>query len=426
MTAFTRRSLGTLALTATAATAALTACGGGSGSGSSDGSTELSLWMPTQEDAQGEAISALIDAFEKANPGITVTLEQRSVDDHKTAMRQAAGTDLVPDIYWYWEGSGLGGELIDVGMSKDLSDVYAEKGWEERFTPASLAGITQYGGFHGVPWTLQGEGLYYSKELFEQAGVTEEPTTYEELVGAAEKLLAAGITPIEFGGTVNWHVMRLLDSLLETTCGAELADSLNTGDGDWSAEPAVTEAFTELKTWGDTYFNEGYMGISNDDSSQLFFSGQAAMALEGTWFNASVVANGMDPATLGVFPFPTGTDRLYGFGEAFYVSETTEKIDAAVAFLDFLTSAEGQEIAGTAWGAISVNKDVPVDESNPLNTRWAEIFEASDAGMYTNNDQNFSTAATTEFWRIQNSVLTGEIAPGDAGAEFQAFRAQNG
>jgi raffinose/stachyose/melibiose transport system substrate-binding protein len=135
MTTLTRRSLGTLALTATAATAALSACGG-SGSGSSDGSTVLSLWMPTQEDTQGEAITALIDAFEEANPGITVKLEQRSVDDHKTAMRQAAGTDLVPDIYWYWEGSGLGGELIDVGMSKDLSEVYAEKGWEERFTPA--------------------------------------------------------------------------------------------------------------------------------------------------------------------------------------------------------------------------------------------------------------------------------------------------
>jgi raffinose/stachyose/melibiose transport system substrate-binding protein len=423
MTTIRRRDFGALALSAAAASAALSSCGN---SGAGADSTELRLWMPTQEDDQGTAISALIDAFEATNPGITIALEERSVDEHKTAMRQAAGTDLVPDIYWYWEGSGLGGELVEAGMSKDLSEQYAELGWEERFTAASLSGITQYGGFHGVPWTLQGEGLYYNRQLFEQAGIAEEPQTYEELLAAAEKLVDAGITPIEFGGTVNWHVMRLLDCLLETTCGAELADELNSGDGDWSTEQTVTEAFTELKTWGDSYFNEGYMGISNDDSSQLFFSGQAAMALEGTWFNAQVVANGMDPENIGVFPFPTGTGRLYGFGEGFYVSEQTSNLENAVAFLDFITSSEGQEIAGTAWGAISVNKEVAVDESNPLNPRWAEIFETATEGMYTNNDQNFSTAETTEFWRVQNSVLTGDIAPADAGAEFQAYREQNG
>lgn len=423
MTMIRRRELGALALTAAAATTTLSACG--SSGGSSD-SNELRLWMPTQEDDQGTAIKALIDAFEEANPGVTVKLEERSVDEHKTAMRQSAGTDLVPDIYWYWEGSGLGGELVNVGMSKDLTAQYAEFGWEERFTTASLAGITQYGGFHGVPWTLQGEGLYYNRELFEQAGISGEPQTYEELLDAAQKLVDAGITPIEFGGTVNWHVMRLLDSLIETTCGAELADALNTGDGDWSAEAAVAEAFTELKTWGESYFNEGYMGISNDDSSQLFYSGKAAMALEGTWFNSQVVSNGMDPANIGVFPFPTGTGRLYGFGEGFYISEQTQNLEDASAFLDFITSVEGQEIAGTAWGAISVNKEVSVDESNPLNPRWAEIFEASAEGMYTNNDQNLSTAETTEYWRIQNSVLTGDIDPADAGAEFQRFREQNG
>ena len=32
------------------------------------------------------------------------------------------------------------------------------------------------------------------------------------------------------------------------------------------------------------------------------------------------------------------------------------------------------------------------------------------------------TAETTEFWRIQNSVLTGDIDPADAGPEFQKFR----
>ncbi|CAH0140317.1 ABC transporter substrate-binding protein [Microbacterium sp. Bi128] len=409
--------LGTVALAATALVV-LAGCSGGAG-GSSE--NELVIWMPTQEDSQGEAITALIDEFETQNPDVTVTLEQRSVDEHKNAMRQAAGTNAGPDIYWYWEGSGLGGELVNVGMSLDLTDYYEQYGWKDRFTPASMAGITQYDGFHGVPWSQQGEGIYYNKTLFEQAGITEAPTTYEGLVDAAEKLKAAGITPIEFGGTVNWDVMRLLDSLIETECGADVADKLNTADGDWAAEKCVTAAFTELKTWGDNYFNDGYLGINNDDAAQLFFSGQAAMSLEGTWYNSQVVDNGLAPENIGILMFPTGTDRLYGFGEAFYVNAASKKADLAATFLDFGTSEEGQAIVDDAWAALSVNKDVPVNDTNPLNAIWADLFNQAQ-GVYTNNDQNFTTAETTEYWRIQNSVLTGDIAPADAGAEFQKFR----
>lgn len=413
----TTRMWGAVALTA----AAVTVLAGCSGGGAASDSDELVIWMPTQEDTQGTAINALIDEFEKQNDGVTIKLEQRSVDEHKTALRQVAGTDAGPDIYWYWEGSGLGGELVDAGMSLDLTDYYDEYGWEDRFTAASMSGITQYGGFNGVPWSQQGEGLYYNKKLFAQAGITTAPTTYDELVDAAQKLKDADITPIEFGGTVNWDVMRLLDSLIETECGADIADELNMGDGDWGSEECVTTAFTELKTWGDDYLNEGFMGINNDDAAQLFFSGQAAMSLEGTWYNAQVVDNGMNPDDIGIITFPTDTGRLYGFGEAFYINAASGKADLAAKFLDFGTSTEGQEIVGSAWAALSVNKDVAVDDSNPLNAVWADLFNQADGG-YTNNDQNFSTAETTEYWRIQNSVLTGDIDPADAGTEFQKFR----
>jgi raffinose/stachyose/melibiose transport system substrate-binding protein len=399
----------------------LAGCSGGGGG--ADENT-LVLWSVTQETTQRAAMDTIIAEFEEANPGTKIELEERSVDEMKTAMRQTAGTDAGPDIYRYWQGAGLGGELVAADVSLDLTEYYEEYGWEDRFTPTAMSSITQYGGYHGVPFIQATEALYYNKTLFEEAGITDLPTTYDDLVAAADKLVAAGITPIEFGGTVNWHVMRLLDSIVETKCGADIADTLNTGDGDWGAEPCVTEAFTELKKWGDDYINKGFMGISNDDSSQLFFSGQAAMALEGTWLNSQVVDNGMDPAEVGIFPFPTGTGRLYGFGEGLYVSKSTDKADLAAKFLDFFTSDESQSGAEGAWSPISANKNVTPSDTDTLAHYWVDML-ADSTGLYVNNDQNFSTATTGEYWRIQNLVLTGDLDPADAGAEFQKFRDAN-
>lgn len=413
-----------LAVTSAATLAlGLVACSGGD-EGNSGDSQSITVWQLTLDGAQGEAWDALVAGFEDANPGVSVTTEQRAVDPHKDALRQAAGTDAVPDIYRYWGGPGLGGELIDVGMSMDITDYYDEYGWADELTDVAVARAQLYGGHNGVAFQESSEAMYYNKALFEQAGITELPTTYDGLVEVAEKLKAAGITPIEMGGTVNWHVMRLLDSIIENKCGAELADELTQGEGDWGAEECVTESFVELEKWGENYFNEGYMAISQDDSSQLFFTGEAAMALEGDWFGPQAVDGGMTEDQFGIFPFPTETGRLYGFGELLYVTQDAKNPDLAAKFLDYMVSEEGQAKLGTAFSVISPNKNVSPPADAILADEWSEIVSNA-TGSYLNNDQNFGTAETGEYWRVQNSVLTGSIAPEDAGATFQQWRDAN-
>ncbi|WP_182113120.1 MULTISPECIES: ABC transporter substrate-binding protein [unclassified Actinotalea] len=413
----TGAAIGSLALV-------LVGCSGGDSSEESGGDTEVTVWTLTQEPTQKAAWDALVEGFEEANPGITVVTEERATDPHKDALRQVAGTDAGPDLYRYWGGSGLGGELVDVGMSQDLTEYYEEYGWDEVLTPAALQNATQYGGYHGVPFIQATEAVYYNTALFEQAGITTLPTTYDELVEVAQTLKAAGITPMEFGGTVNWHVMRLLDSLIETMCGADTADELTTGDGDWGAEPCVAEAFTELKTWGDEYLNEGFMAISNDDAAQLFYTGKAAMTIEGDWFGPMAIDGGLAAEDMSLFAFPTGTGRAYGFGELLYLTPNAKNPDAAAKFLDYMVSEEGQGKLGTAFSALSVNASVAPPADAPLGEEWTGVISEA-TGLFVNNDQNFSTAETTEFWRVQNSVLTGDIDPAEAGEVFQQWRDAN-
>ena len=405
-----------------AATMLLAGCGSGNGdaSGGKD-SSELVIWQLTME-TEKPAWDALIKGFNEKYPDVKVVTEERAVDAHKDALRQAAGTDSGPDIYRYWAGPGLGGELVSVGSSADITSLYEQYGWEDHLTPPSMANVTQYGGYHGVPLKQSNEAIFYNKALFEQAGITEVPTTYDELVAAAEKLKDAGITPMTLGGTVNWHVMRLLDNLIEESCGPDVADDLTVADGDWSTEACVTDAFTELKRWGDDFLNEGYMGISRDDAVELFYSGDAAMTIEGDWFGPQIVNGGLAAENIGIFPFP-GTERAYGFGELMYVTPAGAEKEAAGQFLDYMVSDEGQKILGDAFSVIPVSTTAKVDNTL-LVDEWTNLI-ANSKGLHINNDQNFSTAETTEFWRVQNTVLTGGIDPKDAGTEFQNWRKNN-
>jgi raffinose/stachyose/melibiose transport system substrate-binding protein len=264
--------------------------------------------------------------------------------------------------------------------------------------------------------------VYYRKDAFEQAGITEEPKTYDELIAANQKLVEAGITPFSFGGSTNWHIMRLLDSLLETKCGAEKHDALKAMTVSWTDEPCATEAFVELKRWDtDGFLGKDYMGISPQDSNLLVYTGAAAMMLEGDWMVNAISDEGEDLANYGMFPFPTGTNRLYFFAEMLYVGAKSPNQEAAIKFLDYISSPEVQQANLGNFGAISIVKDIDYGaDRRPLDAEWSEIF-AQLTEVYEPGDQAFPLAVNTESWRIQNGVLTGDIDPNEAAGMLQTF-----
>jgi raffinose/stachyose/melibiose transport system substrate-binding protein len=398
----------------------------------------MALWATSQASAEevrfwtlsfdNEAVSAAFDdiiaEFEKANPDISVVIEQRSTDEHKAALRVAGSSDQAPDIYFMWGGLGLGGEFVKSGLAADMTKYYEQYDWNDRFIPPVLALATQYpGGTYGVPYTFRGETLYYNKALFEKAGITAPPTTWAELDATADKLVASGVAPIAFGGTVNWHVMRIMDAILEATCGAEKHDALMAMELDWSTEPCAAQAFEEFHKWTSNYFLKPFMGIDNNQAFNLFLQGRSAMALEGDWFIDQLRSAGANLDDYDTFQIPTGTGRLYGFGEFNYISTKSKAPDDAAKFLDYLESDEVQQKHLGRFG-LSVNKHVTYDNPDPLTTRVQGIFGSAD-GLYVNGDQAFPLAQTTEYWRIINEVASDNLDPAEAAGQMQAFIAAN-
>jgi raffinose/stachyose/melibiose transport system substrate-binding protein len=380
---------------------------------------EIKFWtLSFDNPTVTKAYETIIKDFEAANPGVTIKLENRGTDEHKSALRVAAGSDQAPDIFFMWAGLGLGGEFIKSGLALPMDKYYSQYKWDDEFIAPALSFSKQYpGGRFGVPSTFRGEAIYYNKALFAKAGITNEPKTYEELVAVAEKLAAAKIPAFTFGGTVNWHVMRLMDEILEVECGPEKHDALMAMKLDWADEACATKAFAEFHRWTSKYFLKPFMGIDQPQSFNLFLAGRAAMMLEGNWL-VGQLKNADRAADFGVFPFP-GASRLYGFGEYNYISTKSKNPDIAAKFLDYLESTPVQQASLAALGT-TVNKHVKSDSTEPLDLAWAKIFGQYNE-VFVNGDQAFPLDVTTEYFRVINEVASDHLDPQAAAGELQKF-----
>jgi len=214
--------------------------------------------------------------------------------------------------------------------------------------------------------------------------------------------------------------------LLEAKCGAETHDTLLSMEADWSSTPCATEAFAEMKKWGENYILSPFMGIDEPQSNQLYYAGRAAMALQGDWFVNQLVENTPDVDNFGVFKLPTGTDRLYGFAEYWYISSKAKNPDLAAEFLDLFTSDEFQNQIKGSFGALSVNTNVQVAEDAPaMYQDWLALFEGA-TGTFVNGDQAFPLDVTTEYFRVINEVASGNMEADAAATALQTFIGNRG
>ena len=150
-----------LAIAVVAATALvpLAACSSSSGSGdSSGGKTEITLLTDNAE-ATVKPAKAVIAAFEKANPNITVKTETRPGGaEGDNLVKTKLSTGDMADVFWYNSGSLLQA-LSPEKTLVDLTNDPALKDTDPSFLPA----VTQKGKVYGAPWgTAMGGGILYN------------------------------------------------------------------------------------------------------------------------------------------------------------------------------------------------------------------------------------------------------------------------
>ncbi|WP_422116435.1 ABC transporter substrate-binding protein [Brachybacterium sp. UNK5269] len=375
-----RRTLLTAAPLAAATAAGLAACGSdsGSGSGGSDGgSGSLTYWASNQGTSlehDKEVLTPVLERFAEES-GIQVSLEVIGWNDLQTRIQTAITSGQGPDVVNI--GNTWGVSLQATGGLLELGDAEFEAlGGRERFVPAALA----TGGAEGtdpasIPLYGLAYGMYYNIQMFADAGL-EPPTTWEEMVDAAKQLTdpAAGVYGMSLAAgsyTENNH-FAFINAIQN---GA----SLNTEDGKPSfTEDGVVDGILryldlmqehKVVNPSNAQFDNGTMSVT------AFANGEAALIINQNNANATIEANGMTPDQFAAVPFPAPADapsdcasHLAGINLA--IMNTTENVDGALQFLNYMTSPETQAELGKPFSALPVLVD-----AEPTFTEDAEQAE---------------------------------------------------
>ncbi len=402
----------------------LAACGGGGDGGSDDGSVSMTFWHNSTT-GEGKAYwEETVAAFEEANPGVTIDIQAIQNEDMDGKLQTALNSGDAPDVFMA-RGGGKLADVVEAGQVMDITDAISDE-TRTAVGDAAFSAFSVDGAVYGMPVAVLPGGVYYSEDLFAEAGVEAPPTTIEELEGVVGQLKDAGISPIALGGKDAWPAAHWYYFIAQRECSQ---DTMNEAAASRSFDdPCWLEAGEDLQEFAQTEpFNEGFLTTSAQQgagsSAGLLANHQAAMELMGAW-NPGVIAS-LTPdqaplADLQWFPFPAveGGDGDPGamMGGVDGYSCSAQAPAECADFLNFIMSKESQEAYAEAFHTLPASQEAQGVVTEPALVTLLEAYNDAPydtVWLDTLFGQNVGNALNT-------SVVNMLAGDGDAAGIVQA------
>jgi raffinose/stachyose/melibiose transport system substrate-binding protein len=384
---------------------AATGCAGNSSGGAAaDGKVTLTLWDNSTTGPGQKFFADAAASYHKAHPDVTIKVQSIQNEDLDGKLQTALNSNSAPDIFLQ-RGGGKMQAMVDAGQIQPLDLSAAAK---KNVGDAALAGESIDGKVYAVPFDFLPEGIYYSKDLFSKAGITDTPKTIDELEGDVAKLKASGVDAIAVGAKDAWPAAHWYYNFALRECSQAVlnksAKDLKFDDKCW------TKAGDDLASFVKTDpFNQGFLTTSAQQgagsSAGLVANHKAAMELMGGWdpgVMAGLTSDQKVPADLGWFPFPSieggkgDPSALLGGIDGYSLSKNAPK--QATQFLEYLVTKDEQEAYAKAFNSIPVNKDAQEVVTDSYNVSALQAFnKAAYASQYLDTlyGQNVGNALNT-------------------------------
>ena len=353
---------------------------------SSDGLVYWSMWEATEP--QGQVLKEAAEAF-TAETGIPVDVEFKG----RTGIREG----LQPAL-----DAGTNIDLFDEDIDRvnktwgdyllDLEELAKANDYEKTANAGLINACREVGGgtLKSIPYQPNVFAMFYNQEIFDKAGVTEVPKTWEELDAACAKIKEAGFTPITSDDA---YILSNFGYHLSRINGYEKASEI-VKEGKWD-DPSVLEvakAYEDFAKKG--YFSEQIASnVWPAGQNQELALGTAAIYLNGSWLPNEVKDITGEDFSWGCFSYPAvkgGKDGVeasnYG-AQVFAINKKSKKAEDAFKLIQFFTKGKFDEkLSQESLGipADSDNKDWPKQLANvrpvmeELKTRYPWAASAED------------------------------------------------
>jgi raffinose/stachyose/melibiose transport system substrate-binding protein len=398
----------------------IAACSSSSGGGgsSSNGKTTITLSMQQTDVKTGDPTTwALVQAFEKKYPNITVTVTGQPVATHNQDIEVAAQSHTLPTIFWV-ESAQVGAELAKDGALLNLTPIMAADG----ITDIPAATLTEFkeGNIQfGLPYQALLTGLFYNKKILSENGLTL-PKTFDQLIHVATVLHAKGITTIADGANQSaYAVWSFLTDLDRFGYDGQI-QSILAGQTSYD-NPDMLRFYTDLAALQKAgAFSSDVSNQTYNQAVSAFTSGKAAMLDSGVWACGQLQTSSVGADT-GFWPGPQFTDGVGNqniamnvVGAPIAVSGSvkpgTAEYSAVEKFIGFYYSAAGQQIFAS-------NGQPPVTTYQPTIPASDTVFAATLAavrGLPTPKnqpDQYLTAAEQNAMYDSIFGVIEGQLTP---------------
>lgn len=347
------------------------------------GDITLTVWDQEVRGSQNDALVALNKAFETAYPNITIDRTSQSFDDLKAQVALALSGNDVPDVVQVNNARGDMGQFVKAGQLVDLSPYAKAYGWDQRF-PVSVLAKMRYsadattfgdGNLYGLPQTGEIVGIFYSQKKLDDLGVTP-PTTWDEYFAILDQALAADELPMVLGNIDKWPAIHVFGPLQAHTVAPAEIVTLGMGNpGATWLDDGNTAAMTRFADWGTQgYFGSSPNGTDYDAAWTDFTKGTGVFLPGGSWLGTDMeAAMGDDLHFMAPPPAMDGSlATTGGTGIPFSIPTKAAHQEAAVAYIDFITSDDAMAIIAENGGFPVLNTAALA----PASGVQKEIFDA--------------------------------------------------
>jgi multiple sugar transport system substrate-binding protein len=404
---------------------ALLAAGCGGGEAADDGPVTIRFsWWGNDERAR--ITNQAVDAFEAANPGITV--ETESVDFNAYFDRLAtsvAGSDE-PDVITM--GGAYPREYADRGVLLDLAEV-SEQLDLSALDEHAMAGGNFEGTQYGVPTGVNTYGVVVNPALFEAAGVPlpdDNTWSWEDFTRIATEISAR--TPEGTFGVEDPTSPEALDLYANQLTG----EGLYTAEGTIALQPQIAQRWWEMTTslmaGGATPPASLTAELAGQPAPEQTLLGQGRAAMRLGWSNllsSYRTASGADLVMLRA-PGETiaqGPGMWMQASQLYTISRRSEHPDAAARLVDFLVSDPRAADFIRADRGIPANPEIrthlqgSLDESRQVEFAFVDRMSELVDGHFVIGPTG-STETLGIVTRLNDAVLFGQLPPAAAAEQL--------